>query len=554
VLRNYRKDGTPFWNELSIGPVFDGGGRLTHFIGIQVDITARIEAHEERERLLAAERTARDEAERARAHLQLVSDVSKLLADTLDVEEALTRLTRSLVPAVADWCSIHLLDGREAHGPWAGDDEMPKRRVITYHRDPAIQDLAERSQHLQASMLTSASAVAEVLRTGRPALRERVSRDTVLSVLPAGDPRSAEFADITARLGMASALFVPLTARGTVLGVLLLASASASRPYTADDLRLAEVIGRRAGIALDNARLYRVEHAMSEAVQRSLLPRIPKIDGLAFAARYLPAVGTSAVGGDWFDVLALPDGTAGVAIGDVMGHDLAAAAAMGQLRSVLRSYAWEGHRPSVVLDRLDRLVQALDMAQLATCQYAWIQLADAEPAGSRAVAGGGQASGGQAGPAFVCWANAGHLPPLLVEAAGTARLLGGTGTGAASGGRCPGTEPAYTPGSGSAYTPFPGARQDVGVLIGAGDPAAEPRREYRLWVPPGGYLLFYTDGLVESRELDLDEGLEQLRRSAERHDPAAGPEALVDLVVGEMLSNRRQDDDVAVLAIQVAPR
>jgi PAS domain S-box-containing protein len=552
VVRNYRKDGTPFWNEVSVSPVLDRAGRLTHFVGVQADVTDRVEAQQERERLLAAERTARAEAERARAHLQLLSDISMLLSGTLDVEEALSRLTESLVPAVADWCSVHVLTGggggiMQPSGS-AGESE---RHVVTYHRDPSARHAARRSEGLQAVLPTESSSILQVLRTGRSVLREHLDRDAVLRVLPAGDPRSVELVDHLDRLGLTSAVFVPLLARGTVLGVLILCASTDS--YTADDLRLAEEIGRRAGTAIDNARLYRAEHAVSEAVQRSLLPCIPDIDGLDFAARYLPAVGASAVGGDWFDVLALPDGSAGVAIGDVMGHDLAAAAAMGQLRSVLRSYAWEGHPPPVVLDRLDRLVQALGMAQLATCLYGLIQLADAEPD-----------EGAMAGYAFVRWANAGHLSPLLLDAAGKARLLvdpaappppasrapGGAGTGDGAGdGTGDGGEGSRSGGGPSRAT----AAADVGVLIGAGDPAVLPRPEHRLLVPPGGCLLLYTDGLVESRELDLDEGLERLRRTAERHDPAAGPERLVDLVVGEMLSDRRQDDDVAVLAVRVLP-
>jgi hypothetical protein len=105
-------------------------------------------------------------------------------------------------------------------------------------------------------------------------------------------------------------------------------------------------------------------------LQHSLLPALPKVDGFQLAARYLVGVDGNQVGGDWYDVLPLPDGAVGVAVGDVVGHDLRAAAAMGQLRGVLRSYAWDGGGPGSVLDRCDQLVQGLEMAAMATAVYA----------------------------------------------------------------------------------------------------------------------------------------------------------------------------------------
>ena len=152
-------------------------------------------------------------------------------------------------------------------------------------------------------------------------------------------------------------------------------------------------IGRRAGLAVDNAQLFGKEHEVAVALQRSMLPRVPPVPGLEISAHYFAGSERADVGGDWYDVLPLPDGSVGVAVGDVMGHDLIAAAAMGQLRSVLRSYAWEGHRPSEVLERLDRLVQGLGMAQLATCVYG--RLLPVE------------------GGALLRYANAGHLPPVV---------------------------------------------------------------------------------------------------------------------------------------------
>jgi serine phosphatase RsbU (regulator of sigma subunit) len=197
-------------------------------------------------------------------------------------------------------------------------------------------------------------------------------------------------------------------------------------------------------------------------------------------------------------VFALPDGATGLAIGDVMGHDLAAAAAMGQLRSVLRTCAWAGDSAATVLDRMDQLVQGFDMAQLATCVYARLQPAD-EPPGRR-------------GAPRLRWANAGHLPPVLLTADGRTELL------------------------------------TQGLSVPLGVPAPHGRHQGDISLQPGSTLLLYTDGLVETRAGDIDGDLDRLLRTVARHRPDDGPQALVDLLTGglDVLS-----DDVALLAVQV---
>jgi len=214
------------------------------------------------------------------------------------------------------------------------------------------------------------------------------------------------------------------------------------------------------------------------------------------AARYLTATDGVDVGGDWYDVLVLPDGGVGVAIGDVMGHDLAAAAAMGQFRSVLRSYAWEGNAPADVLDRMDRLVQGLGMAQLATAVYARLERGD----------GDGRE---------LCWANAGHLEPLVQRADGLVEVLD----------------------------------QGRSVLLGA--VTGLPRDEGRVLLRPGDTLLLYTDGLVERRDRDLTVGIDRLCETVAAHRPGDGPEALCDRII-ERFAADASPDDVALLAVQLA--
>jgi PAS domain S-box-containing protein len=469
TLVNYRRDGTPFWNEVSVSPVFDGAGRLTNFVGVQADVTARVRAERDREAAYRA-------AERAQGRLAVLAEVSAALSATLDVSEALGRLAHHLVPALADWCTV---DMREAHGV---------RRLAAAHRDPAKVETLRAVPPILRSRRED--PVALVLDTGQPILYGRVD-DAVLD----RTVDSPEQLALVREVGVTSGVVVPLRARSRVLGALSLGIADGSREYDESDLELVADIGRRAGLALDNARLYSREHEVAVALQRSMLPALPRVPGLEVSAHYFAGSERADVGGDWYDVVPLPDGSVGVAIGDVMGHDLTAAAAMGQLRSVLRSYAWEGHRPAEVLDRLDRLVQGLGMAQLATCVYGRLEPVE--------------------GGALLRYANAGHLPPVVQRRNGEIRVLDG----------------------------------GKSVLIGA--PGTADRSDASEPIARGSTLVLYTDGLVEDRGTDVDAGVARLCSLVAGHDPALGVDALCDRLLDELLLGPRTDD-AAVIAVRVS--
>lgn len=499
TLLNYRKDGSAFWNQLSLSPVFDADGELVNFVGVQVDVTARVaneraradamqDAEAARELAVQAQAesdVARADAERARVdsehatrRLVQMAQITSALTATLDVDEALTRLTAAVIPAMGDWCVVNLID-----------DGHRSRQIAALHRDPARAADMQRYLELQPTSLTEASPTSSVLR-GEPATRGAALTPERLST----HVTSTELVDVIERLGAASYVVVPLRARRRTHGALTVVNMPGSPPLTDEDLDLLSEVGRRAGLAIDNARLYAREHDAAISLQRSLLPTLPTIDGLAVHAEYLAGAQTAEVGGDWYDVLPLADGTVGLAIGDVMGHDLAAAAAMGQLRSVLRSYAWEGDDPAAVLARLDRLVQGLGMAQLATCCYLRLE---------RRPDGGG----------LLTLSNAGHPPPLLLSPDGTVRPLDG------------------------ATSPPIGVPVDVDRV----------QREFD--VPVGSTLLLYTDGLVEDRRRDLDVGLAELSAAA-----ANGAALPVDELTSAVLTpvlERGLEDDVAVLAVRL---
>jgi PAS domain S-box-containing protein len=479
TLLNYRKDGTAFWNELSLSPVHDGKGALTHFVGIQADVTSRVLAEQERERHLASERAARAEAERAQRRLALLAEATSMLAATLDVDESLTRLIDLVVPMMADWCTVDLL-GQDGEG----------RRVAASHADPGKAPLLRRLQELQPSGLRETSAICSVLRGGPPVLLREVEDGYLSSMVE--DP---ELLDVYDQLGHRSAIIVPLRARRQVLGALLMVTDDSGRQYDDEDLAMAADLARRAALTVDNARLYQREHDVAEALQRSLLPQLPQVPGLDHAARYLPGSTAAQVGGDWYDLVALPDGAVGLAVGDVMGHDLTAAAAMGQLRSVLQSYAWQGSRPSVVLDRLDQLVQGLAMAQLATCLYGRLDLPT------------------DGSPGRLTLSNAGHLPPVLRSPDGSVRLL------------------------------------DEGVSLLVGAALGTTRDELEELVEPGSLLVLYTDGLVEHRGRDLDEGLAALVQAV-ADAPSDSADAVCNALL-DRLTDGDLEDDVAMLVVRV---
>ncbi|MDT7581493.1 MAG: hypothetical protein QOK35_2757, partial [Pseudonocardiales bacterium] len=330
VLLNYRRDGTAYWNQLSISPVTDGSGEVVNFVGVQNDVTERVLVEQERRAALA-------DAEEARAQLRLLAEATTSMTGALDVADACTRLARIAVPQLADLCAVDLLER-------SGDGRV--RRVAVAARDAADEALLVELAALRRYVPGPDTDTGQVLDGAAQLL---------IPELPEGGaeryPDDPAAAAVFERLRLRSAMVVPVRARGRVLGALtLLTQHPYGRRSGQRDLHLATDLAGRAGLTIDNARLYEVEHAAAATLQRSLLPEVPEVPGLQVAARYLVGVDGNQVGGDWYDVLPLPDGAIGIAVGDVVGHDLRAAAAMGQLRGVVRSYAWDGDRPGSVLD------------------------------------------------------------------------------------------------------------------------------------------------------------------------------------------------------------
>ncbi|MFF7777327.1 SpoIIE family protein phosphatase [Streptomyces tanashiensis] len=284
-----------------------------------------------------------------------------------------------------------------------------------------------------------------------------------------------------------SARLVPLVARGQVLGAITVTRLKTREPFDAQDCVLIDEVVARAALNIDNARLYTTQREAALTLQRSLTNNeLPDVTGLELTGRYLPA-SSHDVGGDWFDAIALPGGRTGLVIGDVMGHGIHAAAVMGQLRTAVRTLARHDIPPARMLSSLDAVVADLGEDEMATCVYA---VHDPDTGG---------------------WviARAGHPPPAVATPDGTITFLDGP----------PGT-------------PLGTGAHDFGTEEVA--------------LPGGGLLVLYTDGLIEARDRDLDQGMRQL---AEALRPLDRPlDTLCDEVLVRLLAGSAQDDVAMLLA------
>ncbi|MFI7598777.1 SpoIIE family protein phosphatase [Actinoplanes sp. NPDC049681] len=436
------------------------------------------EARHQAEKALTQAEEARHQAEEARAQLAMLAELTEAFAGTLDVEEGVRRLAGGVVPRLADWCLVTL-----------ADPNGNVRHVSATHRDPALAADVERFAAKMAGGLGAGSAVLAVQRSGQPVRRQGETAETLLARTT--DP---EMADIAMRLGYSSFVVVPVAAPVTrrVLGSIALVNGPQRAAFSEGDERTALDIARRAGLAIDNSRLYRQQRHVAEVLQHSMLTELPTIPDVELHARYLPAQAGAAVGGDWYDAFAQPDGSVMLAVGDVSGHDIEAAATMGQLRNLVRGDAYgRDDEPGPLLTQLDRAVRGLRVPAAATAVLARVR---------------------RDGPAYeVTFANAGHPPPLLVRPDGTVDVW------------------------------WESPEPLLGVV-----PRLE-RTTHRRAVPAGSVLLLYTDGLVEDPGHVLDEGIARVREILHRHQKLPGDELCTRLVEGAA----RRADDIAFLLVRL---
>jgi GAF domain-containing protein len=430
---------------------------------------------------------AKTEAEAAKAiadisqkRVQLMADVSSALISTMDPEWSIRRMLDALVAEYVCWAMVFI------HADGESD-----QRLFVRHRSSDLNDVlmalsADGSQQLRDMVLTRgviAGDVSRALFTGAGA------RDAVMSDAGTG-------ADLLRTLGIGSAIAVPITRAGTSIGALTLIGDPAGPDFGEVDLLLADDLASRAAIVFDHARLFIREKRIASELQHSLLPHLPHVEQLDVGAVYMAASDGIDVGGDWYDLVPVGDGSFVASIGDVTGHSIRAAAAMGRLQVMMRIFATSTTRPGEMLDQIASEAPTLLAGLLATC--AIVRL---DPLA------------GSAWTATI--ANAGHPPPLLIDANGNVSLI----------------ETINDP------------------LLGLTQERRGRHSETTITMTAGSTLVLYTDGLIERRDEDLDASLERLRVAASESTPNVTMKRLCHDLVKQVAPSGM--DDVAVIAIRV---
>jgi serine phosphatase RsbU (regulator of sigma subunit) len=421
---------------------------------------------------------AHDDAER----LRFLAEVSEVMNGTLDSDEAAGSLARLVVPRLCDWAVVTVVDddGRRDHAIAHRDPErLPDVRTYLGRRAWGAGD--EQSPWVSAILGGTPLQLAPI----DPALAE--------ASLGTDEARAA-----WRRLDVGSCTLVPLKTRRGVIGALSLMNGAGRAAHTPAEVDAAVEVARRAALALDNARLYGRQLEVAETLQRSLLSAPPRLDGLDVAVRYLPAAAHLHVGGDWYDAFRPPDGATLLVLGDVVGHNVDAAAAMGQLRSLVRGIAWDRPgTPAGILGRVDDVLTGLAIGTMATALVARLEPPDP----------------GRTGERTLRWSSAGHLPPLLARDDGSVRTLG--------------TPPE--------------------ILLGAA--STRPRTDHETVLRTGDTLVLCTDGLVEHDRTDIDTGLARLA-GVLVGGLGRSVEEVCDLLLEEVVGSR-PDDDVALIVVRL---
>jgi PAS domain S-box-containing protein len=453
-------------------------------VGDRLHVTFRESTNHRTDELpvVAPDVPAAEAAEADTERLRYLAEVSEAMISTLDTGKSISQLVDLVVPRLCDWATVAVVD-----------DDGQSYDAGFAHRDP--ERLPDLRTYLEGRVQVArdGNPMAAALLTGEP-----VHLDSIDPALLEGTLLTVEVREAWERLDAASFTIVPLRARSETFGALGMVNTSKRPPNTEMEIATAVEVARRASLAIDNTRLYGRQLKVAETLQRSLLTPPPQPDHLEIAVRYQPAASNMHVGGDWYDAFQQPDGATLLVIGDVVGHNVDAAAAMGQFRNVVRGIAYDRQeQPASILTRVDQVVTGLRIGSLATALIARLEQAPQQE---------------QYGLRTLRWSSAGHLPPLVLRAAGGTELLD--------------TPPETLLGTGTAPT----------------------RSDHLATLHPGDTVVFYTDGLVEHGRMAIDAGLDRLAGAVEE-ERGKTVDDLCDGLLARIVRHR-SDDDVAIVVVR----
>ncbi|KUN87177.1 SpoIIE family protein phosphatase [Streptomyces griseoruber] len=423
-----------------------------------------------------------DDLEEAHQRLALLDAATVRVGTTLDMATTCGELADFLAPSLADVAAVAIVDDEPPDGP-------PLRPGVLRLRKMQLAAPPELKWHLRALSgpgpyvdVPRGSLVRRCMDSGRP-WRGNLASDELFQKLVV----EPDHVKVIRAAGIHSILVAPLRTTGRSVGIVILMRAGDSAPFTDDDLLTAQGVAGRAAVSIDSARRYTHDHTMTLELQRALLSEPDNVSSsVEVATRYLPSGRSALVGGDWYDSIAAPGGRTLLVMGDVMGHGFKAAVAMSQYRSVLRTIGTSCRPVDAILAEADRRAARLGLDRVATCLLVLV-----DPGTDTCTA-----------------ATAGHLPPVLVRPDGAAKVLS----------------------------------------LPAGPPIGTELGDYEVTTfsfEPGDVLLLYTDGLVEQRGVDIDDGMRAL---TEMGLSADGPlEHLLDTLLTRLTSGMFEDD-IALLA------
>ena len=471
------------WVEMQGRVVRDPAGVPCRLVGVLADVTERRLVEEIKATLLESEHRARLEAEAVRERMSILAEAGPALAHSLDPNATLTTLAQLVLARLGDAVALYS----------SGDGGLEE--VLLEHRDLAkgalLVDVRRRRSQAGGEGIWSARRAA---RTGRSELVEHITDEDLVAAAVDQD-----HLERLRELAPRSAISLPLVARGRILGAMTVVRTGDGTAFTPDDLALVEDLAGRAGMAVDNARLFESRTAVARTLQRSLLPpALPDIPGLEVASRYRVAGGDIEIGGDFYDLFQLDDQAWAVVIGDVCGKGPVAAALTGLIRHTVRAAAVRERRPSQVL----RFTNNVVLDQIDDTRFCTAALLRVMPGPVRV---------------HVTASSAGHPLPLVVRADGRVERV-----------------------------------EAAGMLLGVvPDPVLG---DVDLELAPGDAVMLYTDGVTEARrgsELFGEARLVEVLRGAAGVD-AAGITDLAETAV-EDFQGGKANDDTAILVLRVQP-